>query len=187
MKKFKKIVGSIMLGVLVFGLTGCGTENPKSVVETYFKEIKAGDENKNDLVNEVINKTSDNIDEDSFSKETEEALSNLMKKTEYKINDEKIDGYIATVNVTVNGANIFKIITDTINQSMGKAVESMFSGKEMSDEELKKALDSCLLENINSAKLEERTGNVTLDKSDKEWKIKENDELSELVLGAFSK
>ncbi|MGL4570793.1 MAG: hypothetical protein ACRCVJ_06990 [Clostridium sp.] len=187
MKKFKKIVGSIMLGVLVFGLTGCGTENPKSAVETYFKEIKAGDENKNNLVNEAINKTSENIDEDSFSKETEEALSNLMKKTEYKINDEKIDGDIATVNVTVNGANLFKIITDTINQSMGKAVESMFSGKEMNDEELKKSLDSYLLENINKSKLEERTGNVTLDKSDKEWKIKENDELSELVLGAFSK
>lgn len=184
MKKLKKIIALSLLGISLVAFAGCNkTESPKDVVSEYFEDIKFNAEN--ELVNNAIE--TENGEEEVFTKETEEALKDLVKKLEYTVGDEKIDGDKATVNVTVKGANLLELVTNTINDAMGATVGAIFSNKEMDDSEINNIVNKTLLENIKKSKVEERKGTVTLNKRDNKWKISTDDELTKLVLGNVSK
>ena len=184
MKKLNKFIALSLLAISLVAFVGCNkTESPKEVVSEYFEDIKFNAEN--ELVNNVIE--TENGEEEVFTKETEEALKDLVKKLEYTVGDEKIDGDKATVNVTVKGANLLELVTNTINDAMGATVGAIFSNKEMDDSEINNIVNKTLLENIKKAKVDERKGTVTLNKRDNKWKLSTDDELSKLVLGNVSK
>lgn len=184
MKKLKKFIALSLLAISLVAFVGCNkTESPKEVVSEYFEDIKFNAEN--ELVNNVIE--TENGEEEVFTKETEEALKDLVKKLEYTVGDEKIDGDKATVNVTVKGANLLELVTNTINDAMGATVGAIFSNKEMDDSEINNIVNKTLLENIKKAKVDERKGTVTLNKRDNKWKLSTDDELSKLVFGNVSK
>lgn len=184
MKKLKKFIALSLLGISLVAFVGCNkTESPKEVVKEYFEDIKYDAEN--ELVNNTID--TENGEEEVFSKETEEALKDLVKKLEYTVGDEKIDGDKATVNVTVKGCNLLELVTNTMNDAMGATVSAIFSNKEVDDSEINNIVNKTLLENIKKAKVDERKGTVTLNKRDNKWKISTDDELTKLVLGNVSK
>lgn len=184
MKKLKKIIALSLLGISLVAFVGCNkTDSPKEVVAEYFEDVKFNAEN--ELVNNAIE--TENGEEEVFTKETEEALKDLVKKLEYTVGDEKIDGDKATVNVTVKGANLLELVTNTINDAMGATVGAIFSNKEMDDSEINNIVNKTLLENIKKSKVEERKGTVTLNKRDNKWKLSTDDELTKLVLGNVSK
>ena len=184
MKKLKKFIALSLLAISLVAFVGCNkTESPKEVVSEYFEDIKFNAEN--ELVNNAIE--TENGEEEVFTKETEEALKELVKKLEYTVGDEKIDGDKATVNVTVKGVNLLELVTNTMNDAMGATVGAIFSNKEMDDKEINNIVNKTLLENIKKAKVDERKGTVTLNKRDNKWKLSTDDELSKLVLGNVSK
>ena len=91
-----------------------------------------------------------------------------LSKLDAKVLSENIDKDKATVEVELSGLNFSNIILEIVQES----ISNVFSGVEMSDEDM----SNSILEKVKSGKVETRTGNITLSKVDKEWKINTDDE-----------
>lgn len=162
----------MMMAILsIFILTGCGTKSPTEVVNSYFDEIKKGE---NAEVTEYLlesvesEEDSTDSDENQADPKMEEAMKLYLSKIDAKVLSENIEKDKATVEVEVSGLNFSNIILEVLQESLSSA----FSGVEMSDEEI----SNSVLEKVKSGKIETRTGTVTLSKDEKEWKINTEDE-----------
>lgn len=175
MKNLKKLTAVVLIGILALGLVACGTKTPTDVVNEYFSEIKKGDNSElNDLIEDKV-KTGDAKEDKEVSKDTEKAMTNVIKQIDGKATSEKIDGDNATVNVTVKGPNISQMMLKFISQAM----QAAFSGKQVTDAEMEKMLQ----ESFKNPPTDERTGEIHLTKKDNEWKIQTDDGLMNVVLG----
>lgn len=188
MNKFKKIFSILIIATLSVGLIGCGGAKPSKGVSEYFNEVKKGDKGKsNDLIKDSMEEVSDeNAEVDELSEEVSNLLSESLKNLDYKINNETIDGEKATVNVTVEGDNISMALANSIVQSFGLLFEAAFTNPNMTDEESDKIMNNAMLENFKILTSDKRTGDITLNKVEKEWIIESNKELNRLVLGEVS-
>lgn len=183
MKNLKKLTAIMLLLFLVAGIYGCGAKKPSVVTTTYLEEIKkgtSGDFEK--LLNKTLNKTDDENKDQAYDESTKK-LINSMNKITYKINSEKIDGDSATVNVTLNGPDMSKVMKDFVNKAMDNALSQAFAQTQTSEEENKKLYDDMLSECLDNITYTERTGDIKLTKTDGQWKINTDDSLSKLLLG----
>ncbi|MEG2936644.1 MAG: DUF4878 domain-containing protein [Clostridium sp.] len=168
----------IMMIFSIALLTGCGAKSPTDVVTTYFSEIKKGDNAEVEkLLSESMDEELENEDDTDKEEnpEIEKAMKNLMKKLDAKVVSEEINEDTAMVEVEVSGVNYSNILLQVFQESFA----NMFSGVEMTDEEM----DNMLLEKMKAAEVEDRTGVVNLTKSDDQWKIETDEDLMGLVLG----
>ena len=181
MKNKLKIMIVALLSMVI--VTGCGTKSPTEVVNDYFNEIKKGENAEvTEYLLENIESTEDSTestesnDETSQDPKIEEAMKLYLSKLDAKVLSENIDKDKATVEVELSGLNFSNIILEIVQES----ISNVFSGVEMSDEDM----SNSILEKVKSGKVETRTGNITLSKVDKEWKINTDDEsFMGLILG----
>ena len=173
MKNKLKIMIVALLSMVI--VTGCGTKSPTEVVNDYFNEIKKGENAEvTEYLLENIESTEDSTestesnDETSQDPKIEEAMKLYLSKLDAKVLSENIDKDKATVEVELSGLNFSNIILEIVQES----ISNVFSGVEMSDEDM----SNSILEKVKSGKVETRTGNITLSKVDKEWKINTDDE-----------
>lgn len=188
MQNFKKIVSMMLLLVMIVGVYGCGSKSPSNVVKTYFEELKKGtNADFSNMLNSSLQsaeKTSkSDSKENSLSDESTKKIINSMAKLTYTINSEKIDGDSATVNVKVNGPDMSKVLADFMQKAFTTVLAKSFSGDKMSDEEQSKLFESMLSDSLNNITYSERTGDISLKKSNGEWKIDTDDSLKKLLLG----
>lgn len=175
MKNKIKIILMAVLSMVV--VTGCSSTSPTQVVESYFNEIKSG-ENADiekyllDAVNQSGTDETSSTEEDPAM---DEAIKLYLEKLDVKSVSEKIDGESATVEVEVTGLSFGKMILEVLEESLN----DMFSGTEIDDSEM----SNSILEKVKSYETETRKGKVNLTKTDKEWKINIDDSLMSLVFG----
>lgn len=177
MKKIKMIL-MVVLSMIV--VVGCTSKSPTDVVNTYFSEIKKGENA--DLANYLLDSVKSQEEDSEANEEAEEdpkmeeAMKIYLSKLNVKVLSEKIDGDNATVEVEVAGLNFSNMIIETLQESLANA----FSGIEMTDEDM----SNSILEKVKVGKQETRTGTISLSRVEKEWKINTDDEsFMGLVLG----
>ncbi len=225
MKNKLKMMITVALSMVI--VTGCGAKSPTEVVNSYFEEIKKGEnaqvteyilENVESIEENTTNSEevkedskmeeamkiylskldakvlSEEIDGDKASVEVEikenttnseevkedskmeEAMKIYLSKLDAKVLSEEIDGDKASVEVEITGLNFSNIILEILGETLSNA----FSGIETTEEDT----SNSVLEKVKNGKVETRTGNVTLSKVDKVWKIESEDEsFMGLVLG----
>ena len=186
MKKIKKIVSIMLLLVLIIGAYGCGSKSPSNVVKTYFEELKKGTNGDfTQMLNnslESAEKTSD-AKENKLSDESAKKIIDSMAKLTYTINSEKIDGDSATVNVKVNGPDMSKVLAEYMQKAITTAMANAFSGDKVNKDDQNKLFESILSDCLDNITYAERTGDISLKKSNGEWKIDADDSLKKLLLG----
>ncbi|PRR83453.1 DUF4878 domain-containing protein [Clostridium vincentii] len=185
MKQLKRVVLIMLFFTLVGGVYGCGTKSPSNTVEDYLEEVKKGESGEfSDLLNQTLDKAEnkEETQKQEISDETTKKLSNSIQDLTYTINSEKIDGDSATVNVKINGPDMAAVMTDYIQKAFTNAFAQAFSDKKATDEENNKLYDSMLLECLDNVKYTERTGDISLTKTEGDWKINKDDALTEVLI-----
>ena len=185
MKSLKKIALILVIILSTVSLYGCGGNSPTDVVNNYFKKVKNGETDIKNLFVMVEQDSEENEEalvNDSFSEETQKKLLDKMKEITYNVNNETIDGDNAIVNVTVRGMDFNIVLGKTMQEAIGYLFTQSLSGVEMSDEENDAYLNSLINKYLDEVTYSERTLDIELIKTDKEWKIKEGDSLSKLLL-----
>jgi hypothetical protein len=179
MKNKIKLMLMVVLSMVV--LTACGGDSPTKVVESYFKEIKAGENTDvaKYMLDSIENK--ENAKENENTNETadpkmEEAIKIYFSKLDAKVISEKIDGDNATVEVEMKGLNFGKIMIEVFQDNLS----AMFNGDEKAGENMSEDF----LAKVKDSKVETRKGKVNLTKSDKGWKINQDNDLISLVFGS---
>lgn len=188
MQKFKKIVSIMLLLVLVVGIYGCGSKSPSDVVKNYFEELKKGTNGDftkmlDSSLTSSEKKNKSDAKDNKLSDESAKKLVDSMAKLTYTINSEKINGDSAIVNVKVNGPDMSKVLTDFMQKAITTALSKSLSGDKMTEEEQNKLFQGILSECLNNITFSERTGDISLKKSNGEWKIDTDDSLKKLLLG----
>lgn len=170
-----KITLTLIIVLSMIVLAGCGASSPKDVVNSYFKEIKSGENNEvaNYIVGTVDEQTATNQDKDP---KLEEAINIYISKLDAKVLSEKVDGEKATVEVELNGLNFGKVMISVLQEN----IADIFSGKDQSSEDIGKDF----LKTIKTAKEETRKGKINLTKVDNKWKIQQDNDLISLVFGS---
>ena len=188
MQKLKKIVSIMLLFVMILGVYGCGSKSPSNVVKTYFEELKKG--TNGDLTKMLDNSlesaeksNKSDTKENKLSDESTKKIIDSMAKLTYTINSEKIDGDSATVNLKVNGPDMSKVLAEFMQKAFTTALSKSFSGDKINEEEQNKLFQSILSDCLNNITYAERTGDISLKKSNGEWKIDTDDSLKKLLLG----
>lgn len=184
MKKTKVLIG-LMILLMTTLMYGCGGKTPTSTVEEYFKAVQKGDTNVNHLFA--------SISEDEIGSEGEELPEELSKKIlgvvsklTYTINSENITDDIATVNVSVNGADLSMVMANVIQEAFTYTLSQAFSGTEMTEEEANSYFNELFMKQLDEVTYSDKSGDISLTKLDGDWKISENENLVTLLLGLDS-
>ncbi|MGG7058967.1 DUF5105 domain-containing protein [Clostridium tertium] len=189
MRNFKKLALILAMMLSTVLLYGCGGKTPTAVVNEYFEKIKSGDTDVQQLFSMVEEETENaeenegNSQEDNFSEEVQNKLLEKLKEITYTVNSETIDGDNAKVNVTVKGMDLNIVIGKVMQEAFSFALTQAFSGTEMTEEENDAYFNNLFSKYLDEVTYSERTLDIELTKVDKEWKIKETDTISKLLLG----
>jgi len=162
----------------MFLLTGClSASTPEEVVKNHFKDIStelSNDTTKN-MLSELVSSKNDNVNEDLAN-----ALVDSLSKIQVTTTGEEINGDTAKVNVSVKGVNLQTVISSYITRCMAESS----SVKDASEEEVTKFAQNLLIDELNKATLEDRTGVINLTKdSDNNWVISQDDDYTTALMG----
>ena len=189
MKKTVLALLMIMLFIPMM-LTGCKSETPTDVVNTYFSSIKKSDSKEaqkliedtisDEILNEETGTTSINEENTDTSKKEDsqkldESLKMYLSKIDAKVLSEKVNEDNATVKVEIKAPNYSNLLLAVMEES----IADTFNGKEVKQADVEKNLE----EKIKSSKAETRSGQINLTKKDNEWKIKSDEDITNLLLG----
>jgi hypothetical protein len=189
MRNFKKIISIMLLFVLILGVYGCGSKSPSNVAKNYFEELKKGQNA--DFSNMLTTSLESAEKNNKISDDSTKKVIDSMTKVTYTINSEKIDGDSATVNVKVNAPDMSKVMVDFMQKAFTTALAKSFSGDKMSNDDQNTLYNNILSDCLSNITYADRTGDISLKKSNGEWKIDADDSLKKLLLGidtsAFNK
>ncbi|MGM9979671.1 MAG: DUF5105 domain-containing protein [Clostridium sp.] len=176
MKKRFSILITLIFSM--FLLTGClSASTPEEVVKNHFKDIStelSNDTTKN-MLSELVSSKNDNVNEDLAN-----ALVDSLSKIQVTTTGEEINGNTAKVNVSVKGVNLQTVISSYITRCMAESS----SVKDASEEEVTKFAQNLLIDELNKATLEDRTGVINLTKdSDNNWVISQDDDYTTALMG----
>lgn len=176
MKKRFSILITLIFSM--FLLTGClSASTPEEVVKNNFKDIStelSNDTTKN-MLSELVSSKNDNVNEDLAN-----ALVDSLSKIQVTTTGEEINGDTAKVNVSVKGVNLQTVISSYITRCMAESS----SVKDASEEEVTKFAQNLLIDELNKATLEDRTGVINLTKdSDNNWVISQDDDYTTALMG----
>lgn len=187
MKNLKKLAVILVFLLSTVSLYGCGSNSPTDVVNEYFKKVKSGDSDIQNLFTMVEEdakqENEEALDNESFSEETQNKLLEKMKEITYTVNSETIDGDNAKVNVTVKGMDFNIVLGKAMQEAFSYLFTQAFSGIEMTDEQSDAYFNELINKHLDEVTYSERTEDVELTKVDKDWKIKEGSAISKLLLG----
>lgn len=164
MKQILKIIQAIVFVTVISTiLTGCGAKSPSAVVEATLAEIAKGENgDMSQYLTETL-ATEETAETEALSPEQEQVQELYFSQFSGKVLSEAIDGESASVAVEITSLNMAEIILST----MGAALGAAFSGGELSDE----AMNQIMLEQFQAAQVQTRTGNISLQNIDGEWKV----------------
>lgn len=188
----KKTILSLLMIMLFIPMivTGCKSETPTDVVNTYFSSIKKSDSKEaqkliedtisDEILNEETGTTSTKEENTDTSKKEDsekldESLKMYLSKIDAKVLSEKVNEDKATVKVEIKAPNYSDLLLDVMEES----IADTFKGKEVKQSDVEKNLE----EKIKSSKAETRSGQINLTKKDNEWKIKSDEDITNLLLG----
>lgn len=186
MKVLKRLSVILLVMISTVSLYGCGGKTPTNVVNEYFQKVQKGDTDVKklfDMAEDSEKGKEQSVKNDNFSEETQKKLLEKIKGMTYKVNSETIDGDNAKVNVTVKGMDLNVVLGKTIKEAFGLAFAQAFSGTKMSDEENNAQFNELFNKYLGEVTYSDRTLDVELTKVDKQWKIKEGNAISKLLLG----
>lgn len=186
MKTLKKLTVILGLMLSMGVLYGCKASTPTDTTNKYFEKIKNGDADVQKLFTmseESDQKTNESIKADTFSEDTQKKLLDKLKGITYKVNSESIEGDTAKVNVTVKGMDLNVVLGKVMQEAFTYILTQSFSGVEMSDADNDAYFNSLLIKHLDEVTYSERTADIELTKVDKDWKIKESNELSKVLIG----
>lgn len=175
MKLLKKISIIITLVLSITAFYGCKSKepSPSDTVKTYFDEIKGADE-------ATISTLLSNVEE-TDTNSSKKMITEIQKLT-YTINSESIDGEKATVNVKVNGPDMAAVIATSIQEMFTSVLSQAFSGTEMTEAEQNKLYDDIMVKALDGVTFTDRTGDITLEKSENGWEITSDNEITKLIM-----
>lgn len=189
MKGLKKVVLFIILISFSVGVYGCSSKTPSNSVKNYLEEVKKGENaDFSKLLTQTLDKAKNKEEkqkEEAPNESTKKFMDSLQNLT-YTINSEKIDADSATVNVKVNGPDMATVLGDFLQKAFTTALSQAFSGNNATQEETDKLFDTMLVESLNNMKYTERTGDISLTKTNGEWKINNDDALIKLLVNLDS-
>ena len=187
----KTILALLMIMLFIpMMVTGCKSETPTDVVNTYFSSIKKSDSKEaqkliedtisDEILNEETGTTSTKEENTDTSKKEDsqkldESLKMYLSKIEAKVLSEKVNEDKASVKVEIKAPNYSNLLLAVMEES----IEDTFNGKEVKQSDVEKNLE----EKIKNSKAETRSGQINLTKKDNEWKIKSDDDITNLLLG----
>ncbi|GAA0824450.1 hypothetical protein [Clostridium tertium] len=175
MKLLKRISIIMTLVLSITAFYGCKSKDPSpsDTVKTYFDEIKGADE-------ATISTLLSNVEE-TDTNSSKKMITEIQKLT-YTINSESIDGEKATVNVKVNGPDIAAVIATSIQEMFTSVLSQAFSGTEMTEAEQNKLYDDIMVKALDGVTFTDRTGDITLEKSENGWEITSDNEITKLIM-----
>jgi signal transduction histidine kinase len=175
MKLLKKISIIMTLVLSITAFYGCKSKepSPSDTVKTYFDEIKGADE-------ATISTLLSNVEE-TDTNSSKKMITEIQKLT-YTINSESIDGEKATVNVKVNGPDMAAVIATSIQEMFTSVLSQAFSGTEMTEAEQNKLYDDIMVKALDGVTFTDRTGDITLEKSENGWEITSDNEITKLIM-----
>lgn len=187
----KTILALLMIMLFIpMMMTGCKSETPTDVVNTYFSSIKKSDSKEaqkliedtisGEILNEETGTTStkeENTDtpKKEDSQKLDESLKMYLSKIDAKVLSEKVNEDKATVKVEIKAPNYSNLLLAVMEESIAET----FNGKEVKQADVEKNLE----DKIKSSKAETRSGQINLTKKDNEWKIKSDEDITKLLLG----
>lgn len=185
MKK-RKAVHILFILAIITMFMGCSNK-AENVVNDYFKKVQNGEVKFEDLIEQPMeDKVIDKIESDKFSKQYIDKMysefDNNIKNVKYKINSHSINGDEATVNVTVIGDNLSNNFKQLLTQTVKYVVQQAYLDNKMSQEEVNKYMSN-LISEIGQATSSERTSDITLEKVNGKWQVKNDSSLTELITG----
>lgn len=175
MKLLKRISIIMTLVLSITAFYGCKSKepSPSDTVKTYFDEIKGADE-------ATISTLLSNVEE-TDTNSSKKMITEIQKLT-YTINSESIDGEKATVNVKVNGPDMAAVIATSIQEMFTSVLSQAFSGTEMTETEQNKLYDDIMVKALDGVTFTDRTGDITLEKSENGWEITSDNEITKLIM-----
>lgn len=188
MRNFKRIsLLLVMVMTTSLLLFACGGKSPTDVVDEYFTKVQKGDMDVEKLLETAKEEVKDEaVENNTLPEATQNKLIEKIKATTYKVNSETIDGDNAKVNVTVKGMDLNIVLGKAMQEAMGFVLTQAFSGIEMTQEETNTYMNGLLDKYLDEITYTDKTGDIELTKVDNQWKIKEGDTLSKLLLGIDS-
>ena len=185
MKK-RKAVHILFILAIITMFMGCSNK-AENVVNDYFKKVQNGEVKFEDLIEQPMeDKVIDKIESDKFSKQYIDKMysefDNNIKNVKYKINSHNINGDEATVNVTVIGDNLSNNFKQVLTQTVKYVVQQAYLDNKMSQEEVNKYMSN-LISEIGQATSSERTSDITIEKVNGKWQVKNDSSLTELITG----
>ncbi|MDY2729884.1 DUF5105 domain-containing protein [Clostridium sp. HCP1S3_B4] len=185
MKK-RKAVHILFILAIITMFMGCSNK-AENVVNDYFKKVQNGEVKFEDLIEQPMeDKVIDKIESDKFSKQYIDKMysefDNNIKNVKYKINSHSTNGDESTVNVTVIGDNLSNNFKQVLTQTVKYVVQQAYLDNKMSQEEVNKYMSN-LISEIGQATSSERTSDITLEKVNGKWQVKNDSSLTELITG----
>lgn len=185
MKK-RKAVHILFILAIITMFMGCSNK-AENVVNDYFKKVQNGEVKFEDLIEQPMeDKVIDKIESDKFSKQYIDKMysefDNNIKNVKYKINSHSTNGDEATVNVTVIGDNLSNNFKQVLTQTVKYVVQQAYLDNKMSQEEVNKYMSN-LISEIGQATSSERTSDISLEKVNGKWQVKNDSSLTELITG----
>lgn len=162
-----------ILVITLLMLTGCSNKSTSDTIINYFDKVKAGENQEiNNYLIDTIKFLEKKVEStDGLSDTMDEVVSLFMSKLDIEILSEKIEKDFATINIKLTGVNIrtalTEILADKINNICYEDKDDL----------------ECLIDKIESGKLEERVGVIKLNKVNNKWIVKVDEDFKMLIIG----
>ncbi len=187
----KKIIMPFVILILTMGLLcSCGGATPTETVDSFLSAVKAEDsETINSIYSDKTFKFGNELyaadSDDEFTNELREKLIPKVLDFEYEIDNEKIDGDKATVDVTFKTYNLGSTLTSFMSEYMSQAMALAFSNA--LDEQIESLAETLLKSNVDTMeKNYTDTTSISLTQRDGTWiidKFEENGDFYNAFLG----
>ena len=183
----KKIAGLLLSFILIFGLSSCGGLTPTETVNDFLLAVQNGEEpgeiyaDKNFKPAEKF--MGDQMESGEYTEAEKEMLESIGEKFrdfDFTLDNEKIKGEKATVDVTFTTYNFGSQLRNMLNAYLTKSFELIF--EDPSEEELEKMFDELAAKHIeNLEKNYTETVTISLTETDGTWVIDKLDENGDVV------
>ena len=185
------IIAIVVIAVVAIVATIFFGNNPEKTIDETFTALRDGDM---DVLNKYItseekDKSIENeimaglTDTSASETEEEELTKACFTQLAWKINETKIDGKSAVVNVDITNKDFSKVVEEVFSEMLAQAFSSAFTGEEMTEEKIG---------NLFQEKIEKETETTTateeinLVKENGIWKFSNSDELVKILLPGLS-
>lgn len=172
----RKIFGLLSVTIiLTLLLLGCNSSSPKNSVNDFFIGIKGMDKEKfnNYLLEQNKEDLKEFINKNNIEKNSE--LAKLFSKISWKVESSNIQKDSAEIAVKVTAIDMGEFISEMMGEMTTITFKNIFSGEEMSEEDLKSKKDEYVLDKINNKQFKEKSSIVVFklikDEKSKRWLI----------------